>query len=193
MPNVVAHAAAVILMFVVVPVWIGAGLADYFCHRYFRLAFTSGPGESVLHLVQLGLVGIPVVLSLFLEVNAGLFALWIVCLLLHHAAAYWDLRFANRTRTVGPLEQMVHSFLELTPMIAFLLLVVLFWPQALALAGLGGEKAQWVFALKQRMLPAGYVTAVLAAALLFDALPYLEELLRALRVRRMERFAAAAG
>jgi len=193
MPNIVAHAAAVILMFVVVPVWIGAGLADYFCHRYSRLAFTSGPAESVLHLVQLGLVGIPVVLSLFLEVNAGLIALWIVCLLLHHAAAYWDLCFANRTRTVGPLEQMVHSFLELTPMIAFLLLVVLFWPQALALAGLGGEKAQWVFALKQRMLPAGYVTAVLAAALLFDALPYLEELLRALRVRRMERFAAAAG
>ena len=61
MPNIVAHAAAVILMFVVVPVWIGAGLADYFCHRYSRLAFTSGPGESVLHLVQLGLVGIPVV------------------------------------------------------------------------------------------------------------------------------------
>jgi hypothetical protein len=193
MSDIYAHAAAIVLMFAVVPVWIAAGLADYFCHRHSRIAFTSGAGESVLHLVQLSLVGIPVILSLFLEINAGLLALWIICLLLHHAVAFWDVRFANRTRTVGPIEQMVHSFLELTPMMAFALLAVLFWPQLLALLGAGSEKAQWVFAAKRRALPAGYVVAVLAAALLFDALPYLEELLRSLRIRRLEQFGAAAG
>ena len=193
MSDIHAHAAAIVLMFGVVPIWIAAGLADYLCHRHSRIAFTSGPGESALHLLQLALVGLPVVMTLFLEVNAGLLALWIACLLLHHAVAYWDVRFANSTRTVGPVEQMVHSFLELTPLMAFALLAILFWPQMQALAGAGGEKAQWVFALKRQMLPPAYVAAVLAAAMLLDAVPYLEELLRGLRVRRLERFTASAG
>src|SRR4051812_38399073 len=83
-----AHAASSILMFAVLPLWILAGLADVFCHGFSRIEETSGWRESVLHLLQLTVIGLPVALTLFLEVNASLFAIWILCLVIHHGVAY---------------------------------------------------------------------------------------------------------
>ena len=179
-----AHAAQILLMFAVLPVWIVAGLADYFCHRASRIEDTSGPAESVLHRVQLGLVGVPVILVLFLDINAGLLALCLFCILLHHAVAYLDVDYATHTRNVTPLEQMVHSFLELTPIAAFLLLGVLYWPQLLALFGMGTEAARFAPVLKREPLPVAYVIAVFAATIVFNLAPYLEELLRTLRAKK---------
>jgi hypothetical protein len=65
--------AAVLLMFVVLPVWLLAGLADYLCHRATNIETTSGVRESMLHLVQFGLVGIPVTLALFSELMPASF------------------------------------------------------------------------------------------------------------------------
>jgi hypothetical protein len=179
-----AHAAQILLMFVVLPVWIAAGLADYFCHRVSRIEDTSGPAESALHLVQLGLVGVPVILVLFLDVNAGLLALCLICILLHHAVAYLDVDYATHTRNVTPFEQMVHSFLELTPITAFLLLAILYWPQLLALFSMGTEEARFAPALKAEPLPVAYVITVLAATIIFNLAPYLEELFRTLRAKK---------
>ena len=39
-------------------------------------------------------------------------------------------------RDVSPLEQHVHSFLELVPLAAVMLLTLLYWPQVKALCGL---------------------------------------------------------
>jgi hypothetical protein len=181
MTDAYAHAAASILMFAVVPVWLLAGLIDYFCHRYARIEYTSGPRESALHLIQLGLVGVPVVLTLFLEVDSALFAIWIACLVLHHVVAFVDVRYANHTRTVTPFEQMVHSFLELTPFMAFVLLAVLFRPQLLALVGLGQGPARWALTPKVQPLPAPYILSLLLGAALLNGVPYLEELIRTLR------------
>src|SRR5579862_8816699 len=100
-------AAATILMFVVLPLWVMAGLMDYFCHRATSIETTSGPPESALHLLQLLLVGFPVVLGLFLQIDAALLAVMIGLLLLHHLAAYIDVRYANSTRGIPPFEQMV--------------------------------------------------------------------------------------
>jgi hypothetical protein len=179
-----AHAAQILLMFVVLPVWIAAGLADYFCHRYSKIEVTSGPPESVLHLVQLALVGVPVILVLFLDVNAGLLALCILCILLHHAVAYLDIDYATHTRRVTPFEQMVHSFLEIAPMGAFLLLGILYWPQLLALLGMGAEPARFAPSLKPHPLPSSYIAGLLGATVVFNLAPYLEELIRTLRAKK---------
>jgi hypothetical protein len=181
MTDAYARAAADILMFAVVPVWLLAGLTDYFCHRYSHIERTSGPRESALHLIQLALVGLPVTLTLFLEVDAALFAIWIGCLALHHVVAFVDVRYANHTRVVTPFEQMVHSFLELTPIMAFILLAVLFWPQLVALFGQGPSPPVWTLTLKSHPLPALYSLSVLAGAALLNVFPYLEELIRTLR------------
>lgn len=177
-------AAAFLLMYVVMPVWILAGLADYACHRAARIENSSGTPESLLHLLQFGLVGVPVVLALFLEITAGFFLLAVTFLLLHHLTAYIDVRYANGTRAVAPLEQMVHSFLELVPLAALLLLAVPYWPQLLSLFS---DQADYGLRLKERPLPAAYVAGLLGATFLLNAVPYLEELTRTLRLRSKSR------
>jgi hypothetical protein len=163
----------------VLPLWIAAGFADYLCHRAAKISENSGTPESVLHLVQFSLVGIPTTVALFFRVNAGFFLSAALCILLHHLTAYMDVRYADATRKVEPREQMVHSFLEILPITAYLLLAVAEWPQFLSLFGLG--RAQPVFVPELRLLSLPYTVAILAAALLFNLLPYLEELARCLR------------
>ena len=182
MTGFATQAAADLLMFLVLPVWIAAGLADYFCHRTTDIERSSGTPESILHLVQFVLVGGPIVFVLFLEANAGFFLMALACILLHHAVAAADLVYANPKRRIAPREQMVHSFLEIMPITALLLLSVLNWPQALALFGMGPEQAR--FLPHARPLPFAYVGTVLGTAFLFNLLPYAEELFRCVRASR---------
>jgi hypothetical protein len=175
-------AVSSLLMLVVLPLWIAAGLADYLCHRATSIETTSGAPESALHLVQFALVGFPITIALFVDINAGYFLFAIVFLVLHHAVAAVDLVFASSRRRIAPREQMIHSFLEIFPLTALLLLVVLYWPQFLALFGAGVERA--IFRPHLRLLPAGLVTLTLGSALLLNLVPYLEELYRCLKARR---------
>jgi len=170
-----------LLGFGVLPLWVAAGLGDYLCHRAARIENNAGTPESVLHLVQYALVGIPVTLGLFLQANAGFFLFAGFAILLHHAVTYIDLRYADATRKIAPREQMVHSFLELLPITAFLLLAAAEWPQFLSLLGTGPQQA--LFAPQMRPAPLSYVVTIMAAALLFNLIPYLEELWRCLRAR----------
>lgn len=176
--------AAILLLYAVLPCWIAAGFADYWCHRATAIERTSGTKESVLHLLQFGLIAIPTILALLMEINAAFFAVAIVSIIIHHAIAYIDVRYANDTRVVPPIEQMVHSLLELLPITALLLLLVLHWGQFLALVGLGTEVADFLLTLKSDPLPVWYVLSAIAAAGLFNAIPYLEELARCLRHSR---------
>jgi hypothetical protein len=73
-----AQLAQHILMYFIAPLWLIAGLADWFCHRASDIEHTSGPKESVLHLVLLAEMGGPVLLALFFQVNALVIAVMIV-------------------------------------------------------------------------------------------------------------------
>jgi hypothetical protein len=89
--------------------------------------------------------------------------------------------YATETREVTPIEQHVHSFLEILPLMGLALVVVLNWPQFAALFGFGTEPPRFEIAFKQPPLPWGYIVGILSAVLLFEVLPYLEELVRGLR------------
>jgi len=102
----------------------------------------------------------------------------IVGLLLHEATAIWDVSYAYGIRTVTPTEQHVHSFLEMLPLMGLLIIVTLHWQQFLALFGLGQETAQFALRIKDGPPSALYVTVMLSLVLLFDVLPFLEELAR---------------
>lgn len=179
-----ADAALRILMYFIMPLWIAAGTADYLCHRRTHIARTAGPKESLLHLLMFAEIGIPLLACLFLEINALVFLVMIVAFIAHEATALWDVSYASSRRRVGPFEQHVHSFLELLPLAAGMLVAVLHWPQFLALFGMGQEPARWDLRLKARALPTAYVAFVLLAAVVLELLPYAEELLRGLRARR---------
>lgn len=184
MTSFATAAASALLMFAVLPLWIAAGLADYLCHRATSIETTSGTKESALHLAQFALVGIPVTLALFLDINAGYFVLAAVFLLLHHAVAAVDLVYANPRRHIAPREQMIHSFLEIMPLTAIFLLAVLYWPQVLALVGKGPETA--IFSPKIRLLPLAFIATTLAGAFFLNFVPYVEELWRCVARARHE-------
>ena len=145
------------LMYIVVPVWLLAGLADYFCHKVTRIERTSGVGESLLHLLQFVQVGVPLLAALFLEINAAVLLIMLTGLVLHQATALWDVRYANATRGIPPAEQHVHGILEMTPAIATAVVAILHWPQFLALFGAG--EARFTLELKHVPLP-GLVSRV---------------------------------
>jgi hypothetical protein len=172
------------LMYFILPVWLIAGFADYLCHRATNIATTSGWKESVLHIAQLIEMGIPILALMFFEVNAGIIVLMIVCLILHEGTGWWDVAYAHERREIMPLEQHIHGFLERLPLMGFLIVIVLHWPQFLALLGLADEPARFALTPKSEPLPVVYVLTVLGCVALFEFLPYGEELLRGLKARR---------
>lgn len=167
------------LMYFIMPLWLAAGFADYLCHRAAHIEKTSGWTESILHLVQLGEMAVPVLAALFLEITSGVILLMIAFLILHEGTA--SVRYASTAREIAPVEQHVHSVLEMLPLTGLLLVIALHWTAFIALFGFG--EAKFTFTLKQQPLPATYVVTMLILTALFQIIPYLEELIRCLRNR----------
>jgi hypothetical protein len=172
------------LLYFVLPLWVIAGFADYLCHRKADLEHTAGPKESVIHLLGFAVVGVPVLAGLFLEINAAVLLVMIAGFVFHEMITYWDVVYANATREVSPIEQHVHNYLALVPLIALILAAVLHWPQFVALVGVGSQAADFSFAWKQNPLPLGYIATLLTVIVLFDLFPFIEELWRGLKAKR---------
>jgi hypothetical protein len=85
---------------------------------------------------------------------------------------------------VTPFEQHVHSFLEILPLVVFLLAAVDRPGQLLALFGLGDASPRWAPALRAAPLPTPYLVGALTAVVLLEILPYAEELWRCMRSRK---------
>jgi hypothetical protein len=168
------------IMYFIVPLWHAAGIADWLCHRRTAIEKTSGGKESLIHLLMLAEMGVPVLACLFLEINAPVLALIIAAFFAHEATAMWDVSYAITRRKVSPIEQHVHSFLEMLPLMAASFITVLYWPKFLELIGLAGKREMKI-RLKREPLPVAYVTVALGAVLVFEILPYVEELRRCWR------------
>jgi hypothetical protein len=171
------------LLFCVVPRWVGAGLADWNRHRKMRIEATAGTHEAAVHALMMSEAGVPALLGLFFEVNAGILLATLGALGLHQATAVWDVRYAESRREVTANEQHIHGLLENVPMMATALMIVLHWDQARALVGSGG-RPRFRLERKRRPLSRGYVAALLAAIGGFIALPYGEEIVRCYRADR---------
>lgn len=175
---------ALYLMYFLVPLWLLAGFADWWCHRRTGIEHTSGARESALHLVMLGEMGVPALLVLFFEVDALVLTIAVVAFVLHEFTALWDVSYAARRRRVTPFEQHVHSFLELIPLMAISCLVFLHRDQLEWLWRDDATAADWRLQAKMQPLPRLYIATVLAAIAVFQIAPYVEELWRGLRAGR---------
>lgn len=113
-----AEAARVLLMYVGFPLWVGAGLTDWFCHRCTAIERTSGPKENLLHFLMSAEVGVAMLAVALLEVNAAVLLLVLLAFVVHEMTVYWDLHYSTPLRRVGPFEQMVHSFPEILPLLS---------------------------------------------------------------------------
>ncbi|MGI9246146.1 MAG: diguanylate cyclase [Steroidobacteraceae bacterium] len=161
---------------VMFPVWLAAGLLDYWLHQRTRIAATAGLPESRLHLAQTAQVGVPVLIVLFLELNGLALLLVVAGAAAHTVTAYWDIRYASRHREILPLEQMTHAFLIALPVFATALLLVLHWsgssaPDAPSVI----DGTAWELRPRRHPWDVGVVHAVLLASFLFGLLPGLAE------------------
>jgi len=163
------------LMCLTLPVWLLAGFGDWLCHRRSLIQSTSGPRESALHIVLYLLIAVPVALALFMQVNALLLAFAAVCVVAHMAVSLWDTSFSQPRRHISPLEQQIHSYLEMLPLFALALACVLHWDAVL--------NPSWTWSSRQQPLPEPWTSSVLAL-LAAGLLPIVEELTRCLRAQR---------
>ncbi|HEY4115662.1 MAG TPA: hypothetical protein VGM17_16520 [Rhizomicrobium sp.] len=178
------HAIHLLIGWFSLPVWIGTGFADYIAHRITHIERTSGVGESLIHHVMMAEVGLPIIASAFFRIDAAMVVLFIVCFAAHEITGNLDIRYAeSHGRHVGPTEDQLHSFLEIIPLTAALLILLPHFGQVLALFGLGPEHADFSVALKQ---PPAMWKIVFTAAMLviFIIGPYTEETIRTWRYQR---------
>lgn len=172
------------LLYFILPLWLLAGLTDYFLHKRTHIEDNSGIKESLLHALQLGEAGIPVVLGLLFDINALIIVIMLVALLVHEATALWDVTYAHTRRYIGPLEQHVHSFLEVLPIMAVSFVTVLYWDQFQALFGAGSQAARFEFRPKADPISLPYLMAFFGAIVIFIVVPYGEELWRCFKAGR---------
>jgi hypothetical protein len=174
-----------LLGYVVFPLWLLSGVADYLCHARSDIAHTSGTHESALHLLQTAEIGLPVLVFLFLSTNALALALMTAGVVVHTATSWRDVKFAAQLRHISPSEQYVHSFLNVLPWIALALVAILHWPIVVAMydpAIASDWKPHW----RQPAFNGDILFAVLAASLLFGALPGALEFMHTLAVARRD-------
>lgn len=167
-------AATFLLMYAIFPLWVAAGLADWACHARTGIATTSGLMENFLHWVMYAEIGVGMAAVAYFEIDAAVLAIVAAVFVVHEATVYGELHYSTMRRDVGPFEQMVHSFMEVLPLVALLLLALVAWP-----AGLG----DWRLQPKRDPWPIAYLAAALAASILFNALPLMQETLACLRAR----------
>ena len=55
------------LLYYIVPLWLSAGVSDWFCHRATHIEVTTGVKEGLCHLLMLAEVSVPVLTALFLR------------------------------------------------------------------------------------------------------------------------------
>jgi hypothetical protein len=178
----VTEIAKAYLLYFILPVWIAAGIVDWFCHRQARIEANAGPKESVIHLLMMGEAGLAVLAGLFFAVNSLVLLVMLIAWAVHEVTAMWDLLYANAHRAVNAIEQKVHDYLGVVPLLALSLVLIIHWPAFLALLGLGDAPADW--SLHRRMLDVSPIYFwTLMAAMALDLLLYVEELLRGLRHR----------
>jgi hypothetical protein len=165
----------------VLPLWLAAGIADWFCHRRAHIERNAGSTESALHLLMLAEAAVPVIAGLLLEITSPILLLMSAAVVVHAATALWDVSYAVKRRSVTPIEQHVHSYLEMVPLMANAFVAVLHWPELRALLRLGNRRPDWSIRRKRTPLPTGIVVTLLACMLALEVAPYVEEFHRTRR------------
>lgn len=152
-PEPLARVLAYLLVGGLLPLWVAAGVADWWCHRRLRIEHTAGWPESALHLAMLAELGIGIVVAALCRVNAAVLVLLFGLCVLHDVTLVIDLAYAERRRRIPPAEQWVHGVQQAMPWACLAVLAVLYHPQAFAAVGAGAMPADWHFVARATPLP----------------------------------------
>jgi hypothetical protein len=175
------------MMYFLLPMWIIPGFLDYLCHKWSHIETTSGLKEALIHQLFAIEIGAPVLLGLFLEINSLVILLMILCWAAHELTTFWDVSYASTARKITTMEQHVHDYLTVVPLMATTFVICLKWNAFLALFGAGPEPAVWTLELKRIPLPPTYLVFIISLYFFFTIVPYAEETWRCYRVWREQR------
>lgn len=180
-----AEPVRLMLLWGVLPAWMAAGLADWWCHRRSDIGRTAGLREALLHWLMFGLLGAALLAVLLLQINAGVLLLALGLWLLHQLTTWLELRYVVARRRVSPFEQMVHGAMEWLPLLGLALLALLHVHRWLDVPeGATVEWAlRWRTAQEEPVTGQWVVWPVLAAFALVNGLPLAEELRRVWRAQ----------
>lgn len=169
------------LLYGMLPLWVVPGVADWWMHKRTRIEETSGARESAVHALMMTEVGIPVTLGLLARINPRVLSVMGGAAIAHAATALYDVHLAVQERQVKPIEQHIHSFLEVLPLAALAFTACLHPDQVRSLLRGGPEPDAWKLQPKKHPLPVGYLTGLTAVIGTGVILPYAEEMVRCLR------------
>lgn len=162
-----------LIAYVFYPAWLLAGALDYWCHRRSAIERTSSVTESWHHLAQLGTIAVIVLGISFLAGSMSVFAIVAAAGIAHTVLSYLDVRFTERRRYISPIEQHVHAVLDIVPLVAIAVWIVLEWSNA------AGDLH---IRLRDPMLETWQTVAILVSVFVVAAGPVLEEVWRTSRV-----------
>jgi hypothetical protein len=166
--------------------WLLAGLGDFLCHRRTDLPHTSGVAESAMHLLQLGIVGSGLTLGLVFSPGRTLLLVLGACVVVHAVVGFLDTRIAfRRRRVVLPIEQHLHSVLDIAPIAALAWFATQAWP--------GLADGDWGVRLRSPAAPFQAWVAVYLPAAVLCVMPALMEFVAAFRRDRRTIEEARAG
>jgi hypothetical protein len=160
-----------LLSYVLLPLWLLAGLGDWLCHRRTGIEYSSGTREAAMHIALYLSIAVPVSAVMFVELTASLLVALTLAALAHTALSLQDNYLTQRRRRISPIEQLVHGHLDLLPWFAVAIAYVSYMADP--------NDISWRFELRAKALPGtAFVLALLAAGL---AVP-LQEFWRCARV-----------
>lgn len=171
-----------VLLQVILGMWIAAGWADWRCHRVAGIERTSGTAEAVCHWLLLVQMGAAITLCTLFQPTLLLLVILLCLWLAHQSITFLELRWVAPMRDITPGEQMIHSFLEVLPVAGMLLLSIPVLENAM-------QPSQPLWMLQRRdMADVSWQDdawpVLILACVLFNGLPYLEELWRCVRWHR---------
>lgn len=170
-----------ILLYFIFPLWIIAGFSDWLCHRHTHLEKNSGMKKSLIHSLMLLEIGIPVSVGLILEISPLLLFFMIFMFFIHEITAIWDVSYAIKYRYISPIEQHIHSCLELLPLCALLIVLALHWEIFIAMFSGNLIDGKPILRLKENPIPASYLLPLFTGIIFLLILPFIEELWRSVR------------
>lgn len=173
-----------LLLWGIYPLWLLAGAGDYLCHRQTDIEHTSGSAESWYHLLQFLTLLIAFAAATLLVMNAVVFAAMVLLVLSHSVLAHMDVSYTDGRRHISPMEQHVHAFMEVLPLVAVAIFGTLHAEQ------IGARPTSPILSLAAPV-SSGAVLLLASFAVLAGA-PVLEELMRTRR-HRAERKRGQAG
>ena len=163
-----------LLIWGIYPAWLLAGAGDYLCHRITDIEHTSGANESWLHLAQLVCLVIAFACAVLLQISAVVFLLLVALVVAHSVLSYVDVHYTDGRRRILPIEQIVHGFMDVLPLVAVALLGVQHWQDIRA----GSTAFEGAAVDREHML-------LLWSFVVLGGLPVLEELWRTVQPHRV--------